>query len=100
MTAPANLNYGFLTFHGMGQLQKRQVPCLIFIRDDNDANIHANAIVYVVSDQEFNLSKLPDNFQSEPGYKYKVELERQPGSRSVYVVVYTGENLDWLRQSE
>jgi hypothetical protein len=101
MTPPASLNYSFLAFHGMGSLQGQQVPCLTFIRDDSDANIHANAMVYVVSDRDFNLSKVPETYQwAEQGYKYKVELKRESGSPDLYVIVYTGENLNWLRQPD
>jgi hypothetical protein len=99
MTPPPTLNYAFLVHHGMGALQGQQVPCLVFIRDNPEANIHAHAIVYVVSDRDFNLSKLPANPQwSEEGYHYKVEIERELGSPDLYVIVHTGDNLDWLRQ--
>ena len=100
MTPPA-LNYAYLKVHGMGTLQGQQVPCLVFIRDNPEANIHAHAIVYVVSNRDFNLSKVPANYQwSEAGYQYKVDLEREPGSPDLYVIVHTGDNLDWLRQPD
>jgi hypothetical protein len=100
MTAPTSLNYAFLAFHGLGKLEKQQVPCLIFIRDDPDTNIHAHAFVYVVSDREFSFKDPPTNYQSEPGYVYKVELEYEAGSHYAYVIVHTGDNLDWLRRPQ
>ncbi len=70
----------------------------MFIRDDAEANIHAHATVYVISDRDFNLSKVPENYLwAEQGYKNKVELKREPGSPDLYVIVYTGEDLSWLR---
>jgi hypothetical protein len=99
MTPPPTLNYAFLVHYGMGTLQGRQVPSLVFIRDNAEANIHAHAIVYVVSDRDFNLSKVPAYYQwSEAGYRYKVEIERGLGASEFYVIVHTGDNLDWLRQ--
>ena len=100
MTPPA-LNYAYLKHRGMGTLQGQEVPCLVFIRDNPEANIHAHAIVYVVSNRDFNLSKVPANYQwSEAGYQYKVDLEREPGSPDLYVIVHTGDNLNWLRQAD
>ena len=43
----------------------------------------------------YSLSPAIDS--TPPGYKYRIELDREPGSRFVYVIVHTGENLDWLR---
>jgi len=98
---PPNFNYQYLVHYGMGTLQGQQVPCLVFIHDDADANTHAYAVVYVVSDRDFNLSKVSTNSPwAESGYRYKVELERETGSPDLYVVVHTGDNLAWLRQGD
>jgi Putative zinc-finger len=99
MAAPTAFNYAFLAHYGMGDLQNKQVPCLLFIRNDDTANIHAVAKVYVVSDRQFNLKNLRTQ-QSEDGYHYKVEVNHEPGTHFAYVVVHTGENLDWLRRPE
>jgi hypothetical protein len=98
MKAPTTLNYNFLAFHGLGELEKRQVPCLVFIRQDKEADIYAHALVYVVSDREFNLNNLPLNSPPESGYKYQVEFERSADPQFAYVIVHTGDNLNWLRR--
>ena len=100
MSAPASLNYSFLVHYGVADLEKQQVPCLIFRRDDDTANIHAFAKVFVVSDRQFNLKHLPVNQQSTEGYKYHVEVDHEPGSHYAYVIAYTGESLDWLRRHD
>jgi hypothetical protein len=104
MSAPGAFDYAYLMHFGMAELQSRQVPCLIFLRDeDNDAaniHIHAHAKVYVLSANEFNLKDLPAGYESEGGYRYKVEVQHEPGSRYAYVIVHTGESLDWLRTRE
>src|SRR5262249_26340009 len=98
--APPAFNYALLDHYGMADLQEKQVPCLIFLRNDDAANIHAVAKVYVVSDRQFNLKDVPANFQSGGGYHYKVEVTREPGSHFAYVIVHTGETLDWLKRND
>jgi hypothetical protein len=100
MKAPAALNYAFLDHHGLAELQGHQVPCLIFIRDDPAANIHAHAKVYVVSDRQFNLKDMPATDARDTDYGEKIEVDHEPGSHFAYVIVYTGENLDWLRRHD
>jgi hypothetical protein len=100
MKAPTAFNYAFFDHHSLAELQGRQVPCLVFIRDDETANIHAHAKVYVVSDHEFQFKGMPPSDGMDPGYGYKIEVNHEPGARFAYVIVYTGENLDWLRRPD
>ena len=92
MAAPANFDFAFLAHYGMAELQEREVPCLVFIRNDKWAK------VYVASDRQFNLTDLTSNYQSPSGYKYKVDIQHDPGSRYAYVIFHTGDNLDWLQR--
>jgi hypothetical protein len=98
MEAPPSFNYGLLAHYGVAELQGRQVPCLIFLRDDPAANIHAHAKVYVLSDHQFNLKEMPAADTLDTGYGHKIEVNRKPGAHFAYVIVHTGDDLGWLRR--
>jgi hypothetical protein len=93
-TVLPDLNYGYLTAHGIALFQGAKVPQLVFNRDEDGK--HDHAIVSVVSDQQFKLKDLAANYQSPGGYKYNVSILHQPGAAFAYVIVYTGDSYDWL----
>jgi hypothetical protein len=93
-TVLPDLNYRYLTAHGMGEFQGVVVPLLVFNQDDNERR--NNAEVYVVSDQQFKLEELTANWQSPGGYKRSVMILHQPGAAFAYVIVYSGDSFDWL----
>jgi hypothetical protein len=53
----------------------------------------------VLSERQFDLKNLPEEKQFPLGSVYKVEItEAKDGrGRFIYVIIYTGDNLDWLR---
>jgi hypothetical protein len=97
MAPPSGLNYTKLVAFGLTDFQGEQVPLLLFAHDDDLRNVHARALVYVLSAREFDLKTLPTERQFPLGSVYKVEIVERPGGRFVYVFVFTGESLDWLR---
>jgi len=91
VTVLPDLNYRYLTAHGIATFEGVHVPQLVFHRDEN------HAVVYVISDRQM---KLCDSYQSPGGYQYKVSILRQPGSSYSFVVVHTGETYDWLKPAQ
>ena len=93
MTAPADLNYNYVRFLFLANVEGRPTPTLLF----NDKELSQHALVYVVSDNQFDADALPAYSQANNGYEYKC-LIRRPGSDHFgYVAYYTGDDLNWLR---
>jgi hypothetical protein len=96
MVPPKQFNYLYLADYDVVEWQGRKVPKLVFFRPDDNAS--ARARVYVVTTEQFDLSRLPP-----PGGPYDVDdserfqvwqCDSAPGTR--YVIFYTGDNLDPL----
>jgi hypothetical protein len=93
MTAPADLNYSYLRFLSLTIIESRPTPTLLF----NNKELSQHALVYIVSDAQFDTDALPVYSQANNGYEYKC-LVRRPGSDHFgYVAYYTGDDLNWLR---
>jgi hypothetical protein len=90
---PRDLNYSLLTYYGMGNLQGRQVPQLIFIAPQGEAH----ARVRLISDKQFNLANLPAGYQSPEGYPYKITVLRSASGHGAELVDYTGSDANWFR---
>lgn len=97
---PDFVNYAFLASATAEQLPnypRRKVPCLVFARHNQ------RVIIYVLPRREV----YPEPQPLEAGYRYKVELvrperpddDRPDKSRWAYIVLYTGENWNWLRDN-
>ena len=97
-TVLPDLNYRYLTAHGTADFQGVQVPQLVFYRADNDGSNHA--VVYVLSEKQFKLKDVPTNYVSPTGYQYKVTILHQAHGSFAYVVVHTGENVEWLKNPQ
>jgi hypothetical protein len=95
MVAPKSFEYSFLKSHGMVELEGRQVPCLVFAKDDH------NAKVYVLSDRQFNLKLVSDNYEYQgSGISQRIEIIREPGTPNyAYLIVHTDDDLVWLKAS-
>jgi hypothetical protein len=89
---PQNLNYRLLTYYGLGELQGRRVPQLIFLAPGGGAH----AEVRVLSAKQFNLANLPLNQQAPEGYPCKVEVWSDPAG-CAELVDYTGGSATWLQ---
>jgi hypothetical protein len=89
---PQNLNYSLLTYYGMGEFQGRPVPQLIFITPNGGKH----AEVRLLSPKQFNLTNLPADSQSPPGYPCKIEVWADSAG-CAEVVDYMGESAGWLR---
>jgi len=101
MTAPADLNYNYLRFLMLANVEGRPTPTLLFNNKDrtNAAGLSQYALVYIVSDSQFDLDALPINSQASDGYEYKCFIRRPQGDHFGYVAYYTGDDLNWLRAS-
>jgi hypothetical protein len=83
MASPAGFDYRLLVFYDLAEFQGKRVPLLLFSRGD------ANARVYVLSGDRFNL----DEVEPAPGYNVQY-LRPADDERTAYVVVYTSESLN------
>jgi hypothetical protein len=95
---PPGYNYAFLIAYGMSELpgQRQRVPLLVFVR--NDHRPATRALVYILSPNQFKLDGLPGgDFSSDPGYTYKLAIDRADPTGCAYLVFYTGEEWDWLK---
>jgi hypothetical protein len=97
-TVLPELNYRYLTAHGIATFQGVSVPQLVFNHDEDQG--HNHAVVYVISDRQFKLQNLPANYQSPGGYQYKVSILHREGSAYAFVIVHTGETYDWLKPAQ
>ncbi len=82
--APAQFNYNLLTFYDLADFKGQRVPVLMFQRGQ------ATARVYILSAEQFDL----DAIRPAPGYP--AEVIRSDNPQFAYVVIYTGERLDWF----
>jgi len=92
MTAPADLNYNYVRFLFLANVEGRPTPTLLFNNKDK-----SSALVYIVSDSQFDAEALPANSQASNGYEYKCFVRRPEGDHFGYVAYYTGDDLNWLR---
>ncbi len=122
VTVLPDLNYRYLTASGMADFQGQLVPQLVFNFDMDEAanpgmrenaaggavlgpiawmarptSVHENAVVYVLSEKNFKLEGLRNTDPAtSSGYRYKVDVLHQPGGSYAYIIVHTGNSLDWL----
>jgi hypothetical protein len=122
ITVLPDLNYRYLTTSGMADFQGQLVPQLVFNFDVDEAgnagarengavgvvlgpiawmarptSVHENAVVFVLSEKSFKLGGLRNTDPAtSSGYRYKVDVLHQPGGSYAYIIVHTGNSLDWL----
>jgi hypothetical protein len=99
MTAPADLNYNYVRFLFLSNVEGRPTPTLLFNNQGKNsaAGLSQHALVYIVSDAQFDTDALPANSQASNGYEYKCFIRRPDSDHFGYVAYYTGDNLNWLR---
>jgi Putative zinc-finger len=99
MAAPADLNYNYVRFLFLANVEGRPTPTLLFNNKDKNSTsgLSQHALVYIVSDNQFDAEALPANFQGGNGYEYKCFIRRPEGDHFGYVAYYTGDDLNWLR---
>jgi hypothetical protein len=102
--APAGLNYNYLVWTALDVVKSRRAPCLIFNRQDG-AGADRFAIVYIVPEAEYDVTgeAFPrGNFSSSSKYRLSGDVlpmqSGERGERYGYVVFYTGDDWNWLRQ--
>ena len=98
VTAPADLNYNYVRFLFLANVEGRPTPTLLFNNKDKGgaSGFSQHALVYIVSDSQFDTDALPVDSQTGNGYEYKCFI-RPPGpDHSGYVAYYTGDDLNWL----
>lgn len=90
----------FLRSYNLTQLEGKPVPHLHYVRaekrDDGLSIPRAEAEVYILSRQQFDLKDVPLGETERSGDLVRVRVERPPGD-FVYVIRYTG-SLNDLRQ--
>jgi hypothetical protein len=91
ITVP-DYNYNYFTWMVLANVEGRQTPLLQF----NNRAASQQALVYIVSDSQFNLNALPAKPERGDGYGYKCDIEYSEGRRYGYVIYYTGDDYDWL----
>jgi hypothetical protein len=88
MTAPPTFDYRYLVSCNMVDFQGKQVPCLLFVRQDS-GKLPVTAQVYVLSDRVFDIEAIR-NSPPLPGSHQNINtLVDKNDSHVVYVVVYT-----------
>jgi hypothetical protein len=96
---PLKVSYAFLTSFGVSELPGhpgKQVPELVFTHFDRGQL--AVAKLYILSAKQFQLQDLLRGVEPPLGYRFKLEmLPPEPGDQVVYLILYTGANLDWLK---
>ena len=99
VTAPADLNYNYVRFLFLANVEGRPTPALLFNNKDKGgpSGFSRHALVYIVSDSQFNTDALPVNSQASNGYEYKCFIRPPGADHSGYVAYYTGDDLNWLR---
>jgi hypothetical protein len=101
--APAGLNYNYLVWMSLDKVQSRKAPCLTFNRQDG-VGADRLAIVYILPDAEYDLAALRhEDFASTSKYRLSGDVlpmqSGDHGERYGYVVFYTGDDWNWLKQS-
>jgi hypothetical protein len=96
VTVLPDFKYRYLKTYGIAEFQGVMVPQLVFSLDA-DNNMRENAIVYVLSEKQFKLAEMQTSLSSPSGYPSKVDVLHQPGGSFAYVIVYTGNEYDWLK---
>src|SRR4051812_12380773 len=94
---PEHFNYAFLTAHGLTELPGhpgRKVPLLEFTHP----RLHVRALVYIVSERQFDLDRL--NPREVVGSRYRLQVIFPEGQPCAFLVLHTGEDLSWLLVSE
>jgi hypothetical protein len=97
-SVPTDLNYAYLTNYALAELpgyRGKVVPQLQFQRRLRGRPY--TAVVYVVSERDFDLRSLTEQPESDPGYTYKLETEANKAAKVGYLIFYTGNDLSWLR---
>jgi hypothetical protein len=100
--APRGLNYDYLVTCALTDLDRQKVPLLFFIRDEA-SGVHEHAFVYVLSDRQFKIENLRPPVPVGGEYRYKVDVldgVKHDSKRYTFVILYTGDNLTWLRKAE
>jgi hypothetical protein len=93
--APESLNYAYLTHYGRSELPGHAgvtVPRLEFAHEGK------RAVVYILSDKQFDLKSLHFDPKQAQGYPSKLRLDESPDKRFAYLIFYNGESDDWLRR--
>src|SRR5262249_12105922 len=88
-------SYSFSDFPGFKKPQR--VPCLLYVRIEDQGRQSQIAWVYILSKKQLNLDQLPEKFPSLSGSNFKCEVwhpERSP--EFAYVIVYSGDRLEDL----
>ncbi|HKB38025.1 MAG TPA: hypothetical protein VKD72_16380 [Gemmataceae bacterium] len=69
---------------------RKKLPCLLFVRTDNQGRQSQVALVYILSDKQFDLSAVPAQTDWGSGSPYKsLVWHRTPNF--AYVIIYSGD---------
>jgi hypothetical protein len=97
---PTDLNYNYLRWMFLANVEGRPTPMLIFhdaAGDDRHPGRPQHALVFLLSDRQFDLNALPDKPPSgTDNYEYKCDIHHVHGEPFGYVIYYTGNDHGWL----
>ncbi|MBI1914263.1 MAG: hypothetical protein HYS12_05935 [Planctomycetes bacterium] len=93
VATPDDFNYSFLFSFHLGEFLDKKVPCLLFVRTDDEGRQSQVAWVYILSKEQFDLKALEDKFESPSGSHFKSQVWH-PQPEFAYVIVYSGDRLD------
>jgi hypothetical protein len=105
MEAP-NFNLALLIGHGEGEVpgyRGRVVPVLFF---HHQAHPGQAAVVYVLDTRRMGLPPKSGEYEAPSGQRFKLQVlgadgnRYQDGDRFAYLVLYDGDDLEWLKPAE
>ena len=88
---PRGLKYQYVKSHALEDYQGQQVPMLVFREGEHHARVR------ILSARQFNLKNLQD-FQSRDEEYSRLQIEVTPDRRYAYLIIYSGDDLSWLKQ--
>jgi hypothetical protein len=100
VVAPEDLKEQFLFSYFLGDLPKvgKRLPCLLFVRTDDQGRLAQLAYVYILSGKQFDLGALSADYLWPSGWRFKAEVWRR--GEFAYVIVYSGDNLKPMLRPE
>ncbi len=92
VVAPDDFDYSYLFSYHLADLPGvgKKLPCLFFVRTEEQGRQSQVALVYILAKERFNLSTLPEKHPSPSGSHFKSEVWR-PTPNFAYVIIYSGD---------
>jgi hypothetical protein len=101
ITVPADLNYSYLRWAFLTNVEGRRTPLLIFNNSGTNGGQPQHALVFLVADNQFDLGGNLPVPQLTNAYEYHCHtaVQETGGKRVGYVIYYTGDDWHWLQNN-